>query len=71
MVNYKTIIFYICLIALFIIVFRFLGWRAVIGFFMGTLITALTMIHYLYKKNTTVRAGIDLLSDKLEEDKKK
>ena len=64
--NIKKIIFFIIFIVLILIAFRYGGLRFILGFMVGTFVTAFFMIHYLYKKNETVRAGIELIGDKLK-----
>ena len=58
-----TIIIFICIV---ILSFHYGGLKFILGVMFGTFITAFFMIHYLYKKNETVKAGIDLIGDKLK-----
>ena len=42
-----------------------LSQNGLIGFMIGSLMTACFMIYFLYKKNTTVKAAIDMLEGKI------
>ena len=50
-----------------IALFRWMLYQnGLIGFMIGSLMTSSYMIYFLYKKNTTVRAAIDMLEGNLK-----